>query len=114
MSYAARASYDAFRQRVRRHRRSEVLKAVARFSSHLQEIQYGQAPALNVPNYVTPFALAGIARTALIANNEHRDPGVSGDDVVEMCEFYANIEEPSFSEVSGLDQIRGLLNRITL
>jgi len=57
--------YDRLRQRVRRHRTSHVLAGVAALNAQLELAQHGQAQPLSLPKCVTPFALAGVAWTAL-------------------------------------------------
>src|SRR5688500_16938212 len=60
-------AYDEFRQRVRRFRRSDVLRAVASLAVRMQRAAFQEVPPVPVPNYVSEFSLAGVARTALIA-----------------------------------------------
>jgi hypothetical protein len=59
--------YNEFRQRVRRFRRSDVLRAVASLAADMQQPAFGEGPAVQVPDYVSEFSLAGVARAALVA-----------------------------------------------
>lgn len=112
MRHSSPILYDTFRQRVRRHRRSDLLRSVAALATRIHVTEYEGGAPLNLPNYVTTFALAGIARTALIAANEHRDPGSAASDLFKLCRYYVNVEDPALSEEPGLDRLRRTLNRI--
>jgi hypothetical protein len=59
---ARTGAYNEFRQRVRRFRRSDVLRAVASLAADLQQAAFGEGPAVQVPDYVSEFSLAGVAR----------------------------------------------------
>lgn len=65
MKRAKPVRYEEFRQRVRRHRRTDVLEAVASLNALLQQAEFGEVAKPSLPNFVTPFGLAGIARAAL-------------------------------------------------
>jgi hypothetical protein len=104
--------YDLFRQRVRRHRRTDVLLAVANLNAHLQRAESGQEPPPPLPNFVTPFSLAGIARTALICGNDYRDRAVLMSDLIEMCSHYANIDEPAFAHDASRERLRWTMNHM--
>ena len=106
-------AYDTFRQRVRRYRRTELLVAVASLSTELERAAMGAGPPLVLPNVVQPFSLGGIARTALVAGNEHRDRAVARHDLISLCDDYINIEEPAFAKEPGLTRLRFVLNHIT-
>lgn len=104
--------YDAYRQRVRRHRRTDVLGAVAGLNARLQRAEFGEEPALGLPNVVQPFSLAGVARTALVAGNDYRDTPVTQRDLVEMCDHYVNVAEPALEREPGLNRLRFVFNHI--
>jgi hypothetical protein len=104
--------FDRFRQRVRRHRASEVLGAVSALSAQFTAASFGQVSVPRLPNYVQPFALAGVARAALLYGNEHRDSGVTVLDLVEMCFLHANVHDPALDEEPGDVRLRGLMHRI--
>lgn len=103
-------TYADFRQRVRRFRQSDVLLAVASLNATFLEAELADAPPPAFPNFVQPFALAGVARTALMAGSEARDRHLDLRDVVEMCDYYANVEEPGLSDEPGVDRLRRVLN----
>lgn len=105
-------SYEAFRQRVRRHRRSDVLFATARLAAHLHQAEYGQREPPAVPNFVSSFALAGIAHAALVHANEFRDSGVTLGDLIQMADYYVNVEDPALELEPGGDRLRGVMTRL--
>jgi hypothetical protein len=105
-------SYDEFRQRVRRYRRSDVLRAVASLAAEMQRAAFQQGPPVQVPKYVNEFSLAGVARTALIAGNEHRGQPLSRDDLVLLCGYCLNVADPALKDMAGLDRLRQLMSRI--
>jgi hypothetical protein len=105
-------SYDTFRQRVRRHRRSELLVATAALNTRLTRAEFGQDPSLDLPNFFQPFSLGGIARTALVSANDHRSAPVTVNDLAEMCWLYGNIDEPVFQREPGRDRLRYVFNHI--
>lgn len=104
-------SYDAYRQRVRRYRRIDVLLAVAGVNAHLERVKLGHEPPIAMPNVNAPFALAGVARTALITNNDNRDAGVTYFDLIRMCDAYVNVIESTNGHETGLDWVRQVLNQ---
>ena len=103
--------FDQFSQRVRRHRPTEVLAAVARYSAALEAdgFWFGEWPGQ--PVQVQYFALAGAARAALLYGNEFRDSGVSDGDVIEMCIYFGEVDDPATKQEPGLDRMRGMLLR---
>lgn len=105
-------SYDRYRQRVRRFRRTDVIVAVASMNSHLKRAEAGQESLLQLPNYVTPFALGGVARTALVSGSEHRNLTMQPQDLFDLCALYTNVDEPALRVVSGPNQVRSLLNHM--
>jgi hypothetical protein len=105
-------SYDEFRQLVRRFRRSDILRAVASLAVQMQRAELQQGPSVPVPNYVGEFSLAGVARTALIAGNEHRDQPLSPHELVLLCGYYVNVADPGLKDMTGLDRLRQVMSRI--
>ena len=103
-------SYDAFQRRVRRYRRSDLLKEVAALNVQLERAAFRADSPLNLPDVVQPFSLAGIARTALIAANDHRRRPVTIADLCEMCDQFVNIAEEESSDGPGQPSLRSLLN----
>ena len=104
--------YNEFRQRVRRFRRSDVLRAVASLAADMQQAAFGEGPAVQVPDYVSEFSLAGVARAALVAGNEHRGQPLRRRDLVLLCGYYLNVADPALNDMAGLDRLRQLMSRI--
>ena len=104
-------SYYAFRQRVRRHRRTDLLKAAAALNVQLERAEFYDEPSPDPSDYLQPFNLAGVARTALIAANDHRTKPVTIIDLRDMCAMYFNIVDGPNSD-KGLDHrsLRSILN----
>ena len=104
-------SYDAFRQRVRRHRRTDLLKEVAALNVQLERAVFLDEPSLDPSDYVQRFNLAGVARTALISANDHRTQPVTTVDLREMCTRYVNIENvPDSDDDPDHQSLRSILN----
>lgn len=103
--------FDQFRQRVRRHRRIDVVDGVAALSAELTATQLSGRPRRNLPNVVQPFALAAVARAAFMYGNEHRNKQVFETDLIDMCALYANVHEPALGEDPGGARLRGLMHR---
>lgn len=103
-------SYDRFRQRVRRHRRTDVLLAVARLNASIER-DHGDSPE-GMPNVVQPFILSGVARTAIASANEFRNSAVTNTDLVEMCAYYANVDDPVLEDTLGIERMRYMLNHL--
>jgi hypothetical protein len=72
--------YSDFVQRVRRHRTSDLLIAFAATSIRLFEQEAWTADRVRLP-----WAIAAAAKASIVAGNEHRRPGVSDQDVREIC-----------------------------
>lgn len=105
-------TYRAFSQRVRRHRRSDVLEAVAAAAArqHMAELLRGDDQGSRTA--ARQFVLAGIARAALLHANDHREAGVDPRDLREMADYYFNVEDPGLDQTPGGDRLRGLLSRV--
>ncbi len=71
-----------FVQRVRRHRPSELLIALAQTSVTLFEPETWTTDRARLP-----WAIAAAAKASIVAGNEHRQAGVSDRDVTETVEF---------------------------
>lgn len=89
--YARRVSYDEFVARVRRHRPSQLLPAIARTA-----IQKAEQEAYLRDGYrvETPWALGAAARESILHGNEHRQSGVTDTDVLEICAAFASLDDP--------------------
>lgn len=90
--YGRTIHYEEFVQRVRRHRPSELLPLVSWCATQLIRDQHGhQLPDRRLTT-VHDFVLAGVARTSLLAGNEHRPTGVSIQDLLEMSAAYMAVD----------------------
>ena len=106
-------SYNDFRQRVRRHRRTDVLRMVAAVNAAFERARYDKGSPPPVTNTMQPFTLAGVARTALISGNDHRSATLKATDLQEMCDAYANIVDPALKTEAGSRRSRAIFNRAT-
>lgn len=108
-------SYSRFIQQVRRFRRSGVLLACARLNSLLQQVEMGVIPPLQSVkrDLVHDFALAGVARAALVGGNEHRDKSPELKDLERLCWYYINVDDPDRDVESGLDHLRRMFARFS-
>lgn len=104
--------YKVYCQRVRRHRRTEILLGVAALNATLQRAKFSEGPDPSLPNVVQPFSLAGLARTALVSGNDYRHTPVSVEDLIDMCALWVNIDEPAFKIEPGADRLRSMLSRL--
>lgn len=112
MSRYQSISYGEFSQRVRRHPRTAVLRAVAALNAQLQQEQFCQVPVAARPDCLQPFALAGVAKTAIVRGNEYRDKPVTDRDLIEMCQALLDIDDPCLHQEQTLEQLRGILHRL--
>ena len=103
--------FEDFRQRVRRHRTSDVLREVGRVSAELIKAGHSGV-ATGMPNVVQHFSLAAVARAAVMYGNEHRSRTVGPNDVAEMCAYYMEVEDPALSLQPGAERLRGMLSRV--
>lgn len=86
---AASTTYVDFLQRVRRHRPSELLPALASTAVQLFDQEAWIADRVRLP-----WAIAAAAKASIVAGNEHRKSGVSGRDILEICAIYNALETP--------------------
>ena len=82
-------SYHEFVQRVRRHRPSELLPAIARTS-----VEFGEQESWTKDRVRLPWALAAAAKASIISGNEYRATGVGARDVYEICFDYTRLDSP--------------------
>lgn len=83
--------WEDFVQRVRRHRPSELLPAIA--ATNVAAAPDGMwEPSAGGPFF--PWALAVAARESIRAGNEHRASGITQRDLAEICSLYANLHDP--------------------
>jgi hypothetical protein len=83
-------TWDEFVQRVRRHRPSELLPLIARASIALAPDGWWKPQ--RSPLY--PWALAVAARESIRVGNEHRRPGVTERDLLQINHLYATLYDP--------------------
>jgi hypothetical protein len=82
-------NYSDFLQRVRRHRTSDLLIALADTSIRLFEQEAWIADRVRLP-----WAIAAAAKASIVAGNEHRSPGVTDKDVIQICAAYNALDTP--------------------
>jgi hypothetical protein len=105
-------SYNSLRRRVMQHRTTDLLVAIATVNADLMAAEFGGSPALPLPNVVTPFGLAGVARTALVGGQDRYGKPVTLSDLVELCSLYGNVHDPAVSEQPGRTRLRSLMNHM--
>ena len=82
-------TYSDFLQRVRRHRPSDLLIALADTSIRLFDQEVWIADRVRLP-----WAIAAAAKASILAGNEHRTPGVTDKDVIQICAAYNALDTP--------------------
>jgi hypothetical protein len=92
MSSVGMTRWEDFVQRVRRHRPSDLLPAIAAANIELAPEGWFQPSATAPP--MLPWELAAAARESIRAGNEHRDPGVTPTDLLEICHIYGQLYDP--------------------
>jgi hypothetical protein len=90
IKYYRRTSYDEFEQRVRRHRPSELVPAIAAITSQMSDDDLRAMKQ----RLVFPWGLAAAARESLCRGNEHRPSGVTSQDIMEISGAYNALSEP--------------------
>ncbi len=103
--------YDEFVQRVRRHRTTDVLEAVAAASVVLTERDYGDRRDAPFTDNVQQWSLSAVAKAAIVAGNDHRSHAVTEDDLERMCETFINVEEPFTHEPNAPGSLAAFLIR---
>jgi hypothetical protein len=84
-----RPTWDDLTQRVRRHRPSELLPAIA-----VTALEYGPQEVWIRDRLRLPWSLAVAAKVSIVHGNEHRRSGVTHRDVAEICQALNMIEDP--------------------
>jgi hypothetical protein len=97
--------WDDFVQRVRRHRPSELLAAIATTNISVAPDGWWKQGA-GGPFF--PWALAVAARESIRTGNEHRAPGVTQRDLAQICGMYHNLYDPVVADEDAV----GLLVRV--
>jgi len=83
--------FDEFRQVVRRHRPSELLPALATLACSIEGPPYDY----EYVRYMQPWAIALMARESVLWGNEHREKGLTPEDLRVLINTHNNIyEEP--------------------
>jgi hypothetical protein len=82
-------TYTDFSQRVRRHRPSELLPALAATA-----VQFFERDTWTADRVRLPWAIAAAAKASIVAGNEYRSSGVSDKDVFEICAAYNALDSP--------------------
>lgn len=103
--------FEQFKQRVRRHRTTDVLKAIGAFSAELVNAEFRSGRSPGEPLSVQHFSLAATARAAVLYGNEHRDQPVGRSDVRDMCEYFLHLKDPALTQEPGMDRTRLILSR---
>jgi hypothetical protein len=85
--------WDDFVQRVRRHRPTDLLLAIAATNISIAPDGMWEPDRRGIGPFY-PWALAVAARESIRAGNEHRDPGVTEADLASICGMYAELYEP--------------------
>lgn len=89
--------WEEFRQRVRAHRPSELLPAIAAESAR----QFDGGPLRIDPRRLQPWALAAIARESLAWGNEHRTAPVGPNTLRKLHALYADLDDPFLRGADG-------------
>jgi hypothetical protein len=89
-------SWESFVQRVRRHRPSELLAAIAVANIEIAPEGWYR-PGAGSP-IVFPWGLAAAARESIQAGNEHRASGVTMRDLAQICSIYGNLYDPLYDD----------------
>jgi hypothetical protein len=90
IKYGRPISYDQFEQRVRRHRPSELVPAIAAITSGMSDDDFRAMKQ----RLVFPWGLAAATRESLCRGNEHRQSGVTSQDIMEIAGAYNALSEP--------------------
>jgi hypothetical protein len=106
--YNRRVTYDEFEARVRRHRPSELLPAIAAVTA--QQAEANLRPTEE--RLVLPWALAAAAKESLRSGNENRPGGVSDRDIQEICGAFNALEVPLL-DGSRLGEIHAFFTRVS-
>jgi hypothetical protein len=92
-------TWDEFVQRVRRHRPSELLAAIAKTNIAVAPNGMWDADGATP---LFPWAMAIAARESLRAGNEHRASGVTVNDLIEIGASYHNLYDPVIDDGDAL------------
>lgn len=105
--YARRISFDEFENRVRRHRPSELVPAIAALTARQSWEEIGP-PAERL---LLPWILATAAKESLRSGNEHRPAGITLQDLREIAAAGNAVEDPLL-DGSAEGQIHAFFTRV--
>ncbi len=94
--------YTDFLQRVHRHRPSDLLIALAHTSVSLWPQEAWTADRVRFP-----WSVAAAAKASIVAGSEHRKPGVSERDVIEICQAYNALDASLAHQPADLSETVG-------
>jgi hypothetical protein len=97
-------TYSAFLQRVRRHRPSDLLPALASTA-----LQFFNQDAWTADRIRFPWAIAAAAKASIFGGNEHRRSVVSDKDVAQICAAYNALGTPLSKEPGDTSETVGAL-----
>jgi hypothetical protein len=102
-----------YRQRIRRHRPSSLLSLIAAAAAAYGRPERPQAwlhpPSLRA---FTPWALADVARVALVSGNEHRAEATP-EDLAAILTYYAALDDPFRRSENPSHDVLGFLLRMS-
>lgn len=104
--------FNDFKQRVRRHRTSDVLRTIAAISAEIVNAEFRSRGPARESTAIQHFSLAAVARAAVLYGNEHRSQLVAREDVRAMCGYYLEVQDPALIQQPGLDRLRGMMTRV--
>jgi hypothetical protein len=105
-------SYNTLRRRAEQHRATDLLVAIAQLNVHLQAVEFDRADRGPLPASVQPFALAGVARTALVSGQDRFGSPVTQQDLIALCRLYGNIDDPALDGAPGMERMRFLFTKL--
>jgi hypothetical protein len=108
VKYNRRVTYEEFEQRVRRHRPSELVPAIAAITSGMSDDDFRAMKQ----RLVFPWGLAAAVRESLCRGNEHRRSGVTSQDIMEISGAYNALAEPLL-DGSEIGKLHAFMTRIS-
>ena len=105
--------FDQFKQRVRRHRTTDVLEAIAAFSAELVNVAVldpAGRPA-SPSRFNTSHSLPRHEPRCCTATSTAYRPVGSGD-LRDMCGYFLQVTDPALEQEPGMDRMRRMLSRI--
>jgi hypothetical protein len=90
-------TYEEFQQRVRRHKPSLLLPAIAETA-----IRYFDKETWAVDRLRVPWALAEVAKASIVSGNEFRSGAITERDITQICFAYSSLDDPLRKRKPGL------------